>query len=79
MTCQLVCPANKISKNWIEDGGDFSEEEIRLILKGVKNELTDAIKNKLQKLDLLEDFVLLPRNLNALFSKILLYDPMNST
>jgi len=68
MTCQSVCPANKTSKNWIKDDGEFSEEETRLLLRGVKHELTGVVTNKLQKLGLLEDFDLLPRNLSVLFS-----------
>jgi hypothetical protein len=42
------------------------EEETRLILNGVKYELTEAIVKKLQRLDLLEDSDLLPRNLSIL-------------
>ena len=68
MTCQLVCPANKASRNWIEDGGQFNQEETRLILSGARHELTEATVGKLRKLGLLEDFDLLPRNLRVLLN-----------
>lgn len=68
MNCQLICPANKIVKNWIEDSESFNEQETELILNGVRHELTDVIEKKLQKLDLLEDFDLIPRNLYALIT-----------
>jgi hypothetical protein len=42
------------------------EGETRLILNRVKYELTEAIVKKLQRLDLLEDFDFLPRNLSIL-------------
>jgi epoxyqueuosine reductase len=68
MKCQLICPANKGVKNWIEDSESFNEQETELLLNGVRHELTDAIEKKLQKLDLLEDFNLIPRNLYALIT-----------
>jgi epoxyqueuosine reductase len=66
--CQLICPANKGVKNWIEDSESFNEQETELLLNGVRHELTDTIEKKLQKLDLLEDFNLIPRNLYALIT-----------
>ncbi len=71
MTCQLVCPANKRVKNWIEDSVGFNERETSLILKGGRGHLPDATTEKLQKLDLLEDFNLIPRNLQVLLTNYL--------
>ncbi|UCE98200.1 MAG: 4Fe-4S binding protein [Dehalococcoidia bacterium] len=71
MTCQLVCPANKRVNKWIEGCVDFNERETSLILKGERGHLPDITVKKLQKLDLLEDFNLIPRNLQVLLNNYL--------
>ncbi|UCG54621.1 MAG: FeS-binding protein [Dehalococcoidia bacterium] len=68
MSCQLVCPANRMVKNWIEDSVSFNEKETSLILKGDRSHLPYKTVKKLQELDLLEDFDLLPKNLQVLLT-----------
>ena len=55
--------------DWIEDSESFNEQETGLILNGNRYELTDGCKKKLERLDLLEDFDLIPRNLYALITR----------
>jgi hypothetical protein len=35
MTCQRVCSENREFLGWIEEGAEFSEGEIALLLEGV--------------------------------------------
>ncbi|UCG91000.1 MAG: epoxyqueuosine reductase [candidate division WOR-3 bacterium] len=70
MICQDVCPANKDHTAWIMPGGDFSEKETSMILDGVsKDKLPAEISEKLQKVNMLESYDLLQRNLGALIRK----------
>jgi epoxyqueuosine reductase len=68
MICQSACPANKKVRSWIEDSESFNDEETGLILNGDRQKLTYIIEKKLEKLDLLEDFDLIPRNLSVLIT-----------
>ncbi len=67
MNCQKVCPENKKFKGWIEDKEEFSEKETRLLLDGIsQNNLPIQTLRKIENLDLIEYFDLLPRNLRVL-------------
>ena len=70
MRCQDVCPANKDYDKYIVPGGEFSEEETLMILKGVsKDKLPLETIEKLKKLCLLDEYNLLQRNLEVLIRK----------
>jgi epoxyqueuosine reductase len=70
MICQDVCPANKEHTAWIMPGGEFSEEETEMILKGAsKDKLPAQTSKKLEKVAMLDDFELLQRNLKVLLEK----------
>ncbi|MDZ7261477.1 MAG: FeS-binding protein [candidate division KSB1 bacterium] len=65
--CQQVCPQNKNFLPWIEKREEFSEEETRLLLEGTpRHQLPADIVRKLEQLDLMEYFEVLPRNLGVL-------------
>ncbi len=67
MICQDVCPANKEYTNWIELGGEFSEEETQSILKGVpREELSFETVGKLKRLYMWDWYNVLRRNLGVL-------------
>lgn len=67
MDCQLACPENKPFWGWIEGREEFSEEETALFLQGVeREELSDETLAKLERLDIVADLGILPRNLRAL-------------
>jgi epoxyqueuosine reductase len=67
MQCQTVCPENGGMLDWYEEGCEFSEEETRLLLRGVPvAELPVFLREKLERWDLLEMLDILPRNLDAL-------------
>jgi epoxyqueuosine reductase len=70
MICQKVCPANKSVIKWIEPGESFTTDETNLILSGVSEEqLPKETRAKLKKLDLMEYYNVLPRNLKTLIDK----------
>lgn len=70
MKCQLVCPVNRSFLQMKETGEVFSEEETEIILKGVPlEELREDTVNRLKKLDLVEYYELISRNLLLLFGK----------
>jgi epoxyqueuosine reductase len=70
MICQDVCPANKDHTAWIIPGGDFSEEETRMILEGVgKEKLPSGIIEKLKKICMFDEYDLLKRNLEVLMNQ----------
>ena len=70
MRCQDVCPANKDYTKYVVPGGEFSEEETLMILKGVsKDKLPLETIEKLKKLCLLDDYNILQRNLEVLIRK----------
>ena len=67
MDCQLACPENKPFWGWIEGREEFSEEETALFLQAVeREELSDETLAKLERLDIVADLGILPRNLRAL-------------
>jgi epoxyqueuosine reductase len=69
MICQNVCPANKPFVGRIVDEATFSEEETDLILQNAsKDDLQPETQEKLERINMLEDFKLLPRNLQALLN-----------
>ena len=70
MICQDICPMNKAVKDQVVDGENFSEQETLMILKGErKDKLALATQDKLKRLYLWEEYVLLQRNLNCLIDK----------
>jgi epoxyqueuosine reductase len=65
--CQGVCPENKKVRDWAVGDEVFSEEETALLLDGVALEnVPPETLAKLERLDLMELFEILPRNLTAL-------------
>ena len=70
MICQRVCPANKDVIKWIEAGATFDGKETALILNRVPDDrLPPATLDKLKKLDIMEYYPVLARNLRALIEK----------
>jgi len=70
LRCQSVCPLNVSFREWIEEGGVFSEDETNLILNCVpQDRLPPETVKKLEKLDLIEYLGVLPRNLDALLRR----------
>jgi epoxyqueuosine reductase len=70
MLCQRLCPVDKPFWNWVEDEEQFTEEETRLILEGAgETGLPAATAAKLERLDMLADLELLPRNLGVLLQR----------
>ncbi len=70
MICQDVCPANKGHTSWTVPGGEFSEEETRLIMKGVlKDRLPSETVSKLERLCMWDWYNLLKRNLGVLIER----------
>lgn len=70
LECQRVCPENKNLLEWIEDKGEFSQEETALLSEGKQlDRLPSSMVIKLEKLDLVEYLDVLPRNLSVLFNK----------
>ncbi len=70
MICQKVCPANKDVVKWIEAGATFGSEETALILDGVLDDrLPREILEKLNRLDMMEYYDVLGRNLKTLIEK----------
>lgn len=67
MHCQTVCPENAQSKEWIDGGAEFSEEETAQIVEGVpQDRWLDSLVEKLKTWDLWDLADLLPRNLAVL-------------
>ncbi len=66
MFCQRVCPEDKNFWGWIEGREKFSEEETGLLLQGgPQDRLAKETIDKLERLDILGDLELLPRNLGV--------------
>lgn len=66
LRCQQFCPANKDVWSWTERFAEFSEEESALLLGGVaQSELPPSLIAKFEKTGLLDDSVLLARNLRS--------------
>jgi epoxyqueuosine reductase len=67
MICQNACPVNKPFVGRVVDEATFSEEETELILSNaLKEDLAPETQEKLERIGMLEDFKLIPRNLKAL-------------
>jgi len=70
MSCQKVCPANKEVAKRIEAGATFNQEETALILDGIsENQLPHVTLEKLKKLNIMEYYSVLGRNLKTLIEK----------
>jgi len=70
MICQKVCPANKEVLKWTESGATFEREETALILDGVSDDrLPRKTLAKLKKLDMMEYYDVLGRNLRVLIKQ----------
>ncbi|MBI5956555.1 MAG: epoxyqueuosine reductase [Chloroflexi bacterium] len=68
--CQRVCPQDRDFLQWIEGKEEFSQEETALLLEGVPaDQLPAATVKKLERLDLIGDLDILPRNLSVFFKK----------
>lgn len=66
MLCQRVCPEDKKFWSWTEDNEEFSEEETTLLLQGSpRDRLAKETIDKLERLDIIDDLELLPRNLGV--------------
>ena len=66
MHCQRVCPEDKSFWGWIEGREEFSEEETALLLRGSpQDRLPQETIGKLERLDILGDLELFPRNLGV--------------
>ena len=66
MKCQVICPANKDFIGWAKDAAQFTADETLLLLEGVPQEqLPDQVIKKLAAINLLKDYPLLQRNLEA--------------
>jgi len=67
MYCQKVCPLNKDVLGWIERGAEFSSDETELLLEGtVFDNLPPDTQEALRRLDLVDYYEVLPRNLGVL-------------
>lgn len=67
MHCQTACPLNKTYVHWIEDSEVFSEEETAWLLnEGGAAGSGDSVKEKLRRINMLDDFEKFPRNLKAI-------------
>jgi len=70
MICQQVCPANKDVAKWIDAGAAFDREETALILSAVSDDrLPNETFAKLKKLDMMEYYDVLGRNLRTLIEQ----------
>ena len=68
MYCQRFCPVDKEFLGWFEGDERFSRDETSLILNGCSaDELPRETLEKLERLDLVSDLAILPRNLRVLF------------
>jgi epoxyqueuosine reductase len=69
MICQRVCPANREVIGWVEDRGEFTEDETEYLIKGDFSDKgkSEAMEKKLKAVGL--DLSEFPRNLRALMKK----------
>ncbi|MCJ7650449.1 MAG: 4Fe-4S binding protein [Candidatus Lokiarchaeota archaeon] len=69
MKCQFSCPINLKFKENLEDQINFDENETDMILNAIPREkLTNSVIDKLKRINLLEDYNLMPRNLKAILT-----------
>jgi epoxyqueuosine reductase len=70
MLCQKYCPEDKQFMDWIEDSEEFSERETSILLKNVTlDRIPLETKEKLERLELLDSFGNMPRNLGVFIGK----------
>ncbi|GAG27724.1 unnamed protein product, partial [marine sediment metagenome] len=66
LQCQIVCPANKKVKDWIEAGPVFTEEETKLLTnKQELDNLPTKLLRKFKKFDFTRYIEVFPRNLSG--------------
>jgi epoxyqueuosine reductase len=66
MRCQVVCPQNKLVKDWIVEGATFSAGETGLLMRRTPlDRLPDGLRQKLEEFDLFDLLESMPRNLSA--------------
>jgi epoxyqueuosine reductase len=69
MTCQQVCPENKELLNQYADEVTFSHAETSLLLNGAMvDHLPPETVRKLERIDMINDLQLIPRNLGVFFA-----------
>ncbi len=67
MRCQDICPVDEPFRDWVQDGGSFTETETAMLLECVAaDDLPEVTRNKLVGFWLLEDAALVGRNLRLL-------------
>jgi epoxyqueuosine reductase len=67
MHCQTACPVNKKKRSWVEKGESFNEAETELILQRADLEgIPEETRRKLERMDIIEYFDRLGRNLGVL-------------
>lgn len=67
MRCQEACPVNRPHLEKVEKRVELSVEETALVLEGGKlGDLPEALRGKLDSIDVGDYFLLMPRNLGAL-------------
>ena len=70
MLCQQFCPEDRPFLDWFEGGEEFNEEETTMLLSGIEKKLLPGItREKLERLELLDDLEKLPRNLGILLRR----------
>lgn len=68
MLCQQFCPEDKPFLNLFDGNEMFSEDETRMIMEGISvDSLPEDTKGKLDRLELLDYYDVLPRNLSVFF------------
>lgn len=68
MYCQRFCPEDKKFLAWFEGNEEFSHVETSLLLRSSsRDQLPAETVGKLERLELLDDLEILPRNLKVLF------------
>jgi len=68
MICQKFCPVDKPFLNFFEEGETFSEEETDILLSGIEfAQIPQYVKDKLERLELVDYYDALPRNLGVFF------------
>lgn len=70
LRCQTCCPENNSVLDWVEDRGEFSEQETELLMQHMPlGRLPEETATKLQSLEINEDYRLLCRNLSMIIRR----------
>ena len=70
MRCQTACPENRRVRGWFEDRCEFSEEETRLLVaRETFDRLPRATAEKIDGLEMTEDYEVICRNLSVLLGR----------